>query len=92
MKNRLPLVSVDILIYNRPEDLHRTLECITGQAYKNLEIIVSDNCSPGPETEAVARGFMAKDSRIQYFRQEKNRGPMFNSKFVLEKATGEYFM
>ncbi len=92
MKNRLPLVSVGIPTYNRPEGLHRTLECITGQTYKNLEIIVSDNCSPRPETEAIVREFMAKDSRIQYFRQEKNKGAIFNFKFVLEKATGEYFM
>lgn len=92
MKNRLPLVSVGIPTYNRPKGLHRTLECITGQTYKNLEIIVSDNCSPRPEIEAIVREFMAKDSRIQYFRQEKNKGGLFNSKFVLEKATGEYFM
>ena len=87
-----PLVSVGIPTYNRPDGLRRTLECITGQTYKNLEIIVSDNCSPGPGTEAVVREFMARDSRIQYYRQGENKGPTFNFKFVLEKATGEYFM
>lgn len=87
-----PLVSVGIPTYNRPEGLRRTLECITGQTYKNLEIIISDNCSPGPETETVVREFMDRDNRIHYYRQEKNRGPDFNFKFVLEKATGEYFM
>ncbi len=92
MKKRWPLVSVGIPTYNRPEGLRRTLKCITGQTYRNLEIIVSDNCSPGPETEAIVREFMDRDSRIQYFCQEKNRGPEFNFKFVLEKATGEYFM
>jgi len=92
MKNKSPLVSVGIPTYNRPEGLRRTLECITRQTYKNLEIIISDNCSPGPETEVVAREFMVKDSRIQYFRQEKNMGGAFNLKFVLKKATGEYFM
>jgi glycosyltransferase involved in cell wall biosynthesis len=68
------------------------LECITGQTYKNLEIIVSDNCSPGTEIEEVVREFMARDSRIQYYRQGENKGPMFNFNFVLEKATGEYFL
>lgn len=87
-----PLVSVGIPTFNRPDGLRRTLECITGQTYKNLEIIVSDNCSPGPETESVVREFMAKDSRIRYYRQEINRGPTVNFGFVLEKATGEYFM
>ena len=87
-----PLVTVGIPTYNRAEGLRRTLECITTQTYKNLEIIVSDNCSPGPETEAVVREFMARDNRIQYYRQEINRGPTVNFRFVLEKATGEYFM
>ena len=87
-----PLVSVGIPTYNRPDGLRRTLECITGQIYQNLEIIVSDNCSPGSETDDVVREFVSKDGRIQYYRQEKNQGPTNNLKFVLEKATGEYFM
>ena len=87
-----PLVSVGIPTYNRSEGLRRTLECITGQTYQNLEIIVSDNCSPMSETEAVVKEFIAKDCRIQYYRQEENRGPGFNFGFVLEKATGEYFL
>jgi glycosyltransferase involved in cell wall biosynthesis len=64
-----PFVSVGIPTYNRPEGLRRTLECITQQTYGNLEIIVSDNGSPGRETEVVVREFRDKDSRIQYFRQ-----------------------
>ncbi|WP_292389770.1 glycosyltransferase family 2 protein [Methanosarcina sp. UBA5] len=87
-----PLVSVGIPCYNRPEGLRRTLECITGQTYKNLEIIVSDNCSPDQEVERVGRDFASKDSRIQYYRQKENIGTMPNFQFVLEKTTGEYFM
>ena len=87
-----PLVSVGIPTYNRPEGLRRTLECITGQTYRNLEIIISDNCSPDPAVEQVTRSFMAQDARIQYFRQPENKGAAFNFKFVLEQATGEYFM
>ena len=91
-KDNQPLVSVGIPTYNRPEGLRRTLECITSQTYQNLEIIVSDNCSPGPETERVVREFMERNPRIQYYRPEKNQGLWFNFKFVLEKATGEFFM
>lgn len=87
-----PLVSVGIPTYNRPEGLRRTLECITGQTYKNLEIIVSDNCSRNPDTEKVGREFAEKDSRVQYFRQKENFGMGRNFEFVLEKAQGEYFM
>ena len=86
------LVSVGIPAYNRPEGLRRTLECLTAQTYQNLEIIISNNCSPDPGVEAVALEFMEKDPRIQYFCQEENKGGFFNFGFVLEKATGEYFM
>lgn len=88
----LPLVSIGIPTFNRPEGLRRTLECITAQTYRHLEIIVSDNASPGSATELVAREFMALDSRVRFFRQTENRGHFFNFQFVLKKATGEYFM
>lgn len=86
-----PLVSVGIPTYNRPDGLRRTLECITGQTYRNMEIIVSDNCSPNPDAEKVGKEFAEKDPRVQYFRQMENTG-LFSFQFVLEKATGEYFM
>lgn len=86
------LVSVGIPTYNRPDSLKRTLEYITAQTYRNLEIIVSDNCSPAEETEKIVNEFIEKDNRIQFFRQPENKGPFFNFKFVLSKAKGDYFM
>ncbi len=87
-----PLVSVGIPTYNRPAGLRHTLECITRQTYRNLEIIVSDNCSPGPETERLVREFMENDPRIRYYRQETNKGPTHNFEFVIAKSTGDYAM
>ena len=92
MADNEPLVSVGIPAYNRPEGLRTTLESITRQTYKNLEIIVSDNCSPDPNVEHIARDFQKLDNRIQYFRQTENTGAMSNFRFVLGKARGEYFM
>ena len=87
-----PLVSVGIPTYNRPKSLRHTLECLTRQTYRNLEIIVSDNASPGNEVEAVVREFMAADLRIKYHRQPENRGIVPNYQFVLAQASGEFFM
>jgi glycosyltransferase involved in cell wall biosynthesis len=87
-----PLVSVGIPTYNRPSGLRRTLECITQQTYPNLEIIVSDNCSPDVEVAKVVQSFIELDHRIKYFRQPENIGAGNNFKFVLEKSSGEYFM
>lgn len=87
-----PLVSVGIPCYNRPEGLRRTLECITGQTYKSLEIIVSDNCSPDPEVERVGREFAEKDPRVRYFCHDKNNGMSYNLWYTVKESTGHYFM
>lgn len=92
MNNNLPLVTVGIPTFNRPLSLKRSLECISRQTYPNLEIIVSDNCSPGEETQRVVEDCMTKDVRIRYFRQSSNLGPVANFQFVLQQATGKYFM
>jgi glycosyltransferase involved in cell wall biosynthesis len=88
----LPLVSVGLPIYNRPDGLRRTLECFVNQTYTNIEIIIADNCSTDPEVEKVAREYLSKDSRIRYFRHDENKGWGFNTNFVIDKAQGHYFL
>jgi glycosyltransferase involved in cell wall biosynthesis len=87
-----PLVSIGIPTYNRPEGLKRTLEKIVNQTYPYLEIIVSDNGSNTNETELVINEFVKSDNRIKYFRQEVNKGLIFNFHFVLARASSNYFM
>jgi len=89
---RLPLVSVGIPTFNRPEGLRRTLCAITEQTYENLEIIVSDNASTEPSVARVAEEFRSRDNRVRVFRQPINIGPKRNFSFVLGQATGKYFM
>jgi glycosyltransferase involved in cell wall biosynthesis len=90
--NEQPLVSIGIPTFNRPKGLRKTLIGITRQTYKNLEVIVSDNCSPGDEVNILMKELCSGDSRITFYRQTKNLGPTHNFKFVLEKAAGDYFM
>lgn len=87
-----PLVSVGIPTFNRPNGLRRTLQHICDQTYRNIEIIVSDNASPGPATKEVVEEFASRDSRIKYFQQPKNIGANDNFRFVLRQASGDYFM
>ena len=87
-----PLVSVGIPTYNRPEGLQRTLDCICNQTYRNLEIILSDNGSTDDEMRRIGESFASRDPRVRYHRQPENQGVEFNFKFVLENATGEFFM
>jgi glycosyltransferase involved in cell wall biosynthesis len=91
MVNHPPLVSIGIPTYNRPAGLRRILQEITGQTYKNLEIIVSDNHSAGDETERIAREFMRADRRIRYVRQPENIGSFNNYMFLFSQSNGAYF-
>jgi glycosyltransferase involved in cell wall biosynthesis len=92
MQHNAPLVTVGIPTYNRPEGLEKTLQCILGQTYRNLEVIISDNCSPGDEVKAVLQKYATADSRVKYFIQEKNLSIIPNFQFLLDQAKGEYFM
>ena len=87
-----PLVSVCIPTYNNPDGLRKTLANITSQSYKNLEIIISDNCSPNTEVQEIIQGFAAIDSRIISYRQESWVVVDLNFRFVQAKATGKYMM
>ena len=86
------LVTIGIPTYNRPDGLRKTLECMTQQSYSNLEIIVSDNCSPDPAVQKVVQEFAKADPRIHYYRRETNFGSIPNFIFLLEKAKGDFFM
>ena len=87
-----PLVSVGMTTYNNPDGLDNAIKSIINQTYQNLEIIISDDCSPFQKTKDIINNYANIDKRIKYIRQEKNLGPPKNIHFVLTQATGEYFM
>jgi glycosyltransferase involved in cell wall biosynthesis len=91
MANHTPLVTIGIPTYNRPHGLRRILQEITNQTYSNIEIIVSDNHSPEPETEQIVREFIRQDPRVKYFRQAENVGSFNNYMFLFNQSQGEYF-
>lgn len=83
----LPLVSVITPTYNRPEYLREALSSALGQTYTNIEIIVSDNCSPenpGSLIESFA------DERIRFFRNRENLGMFANTMNAFKKTQGKY--
>ena len=83
------LVSILIPIYNREDLIRETLESAIQQTYKNIEIIVVDNCSTD-NSFSVVKEYQEKDSRIKLFKNEANLGPVKNWQRCIEKATGEY--
>lgn len=84
-----PLVTIAIPTFNRANGyLRNAIKCALDQTYRNIEIIVSDNCSSDNTGEIVGT---FSDPRIRYFRHDVNIGANNNFNFCLEKAQGAYF-
>ncbi len=85
------LVSIGLVTRNRADMIGIAIDQLMSQTYKNLEIIISDNCSDD-STQTICEAYAKKDPRIRYIRQEKNIGMYNNFNFVLAEATGDYFL
>ena len=88
--NAVPRLSIGLPVYNGENFLPESLESLLGQSYEDFELIISDNASHDG-TETICRKYADQDSRIRYFRQQRNIGSAPNHNFVIEQARGELF-
>jgi glycosyltransferase domain-containing protein len=84
-------VTIAIPTFNRAHYLPKAIEAALAQTHRNLEILISDNASTDKTPEICAH-YAQNDPRIRYVRQPSNIGPTENFRFVLENASGEYFI
>jgi glycosyltransferase involved in cell wall biosynthesis len=87
---QIPRVSVGMPVYNGERYVRRAIESVLSQTFRQLELIISDNASTDA-TERICREYVAKDSRVRYYRSDRNRGAAWNHNRVVELARGEYF-
>lgn len=92
MSNEEILVTIGIPAYNRPETIERAINSVINQTYRNLEILISNDCSPDQQVDSIIKKYSQEDSRIVYLNQKVNIGEMKNSQLLVGKATGKYFM
>jgi len=81
------LVSIIIPAYNRPEFLRQTIESAIQQTYRNIEIIVFDDCSPVNLREVVDA---FQDPRIHFHRNSENLGLYTNAISAQRISKGKY--
>lgn len=85
--NDQPLVTVNILSFNRRDELKNTLIKVFEQDYKNIEVIVVDNASSDGSADMVKAEFPS----VQLIQMEKNIGIAgWNEGFKVAK--GEYVL
>lgn len=89
-KNRRPLLSVGLPVYNGERYVKEALDSILAQTFTDYELIISDNAS-SDGTQDICRSYEARDRRITYFRNKDNLGAARNFNNVLSLSRGKYF-
>lgn len=87
-KNR-PLISVIVPVYGTEKVLPCCLDSILGCTYKNIEVIVVNDCSPGNASEII-RSYEEMDSRVKLVEYEKNKGLFLARMTGVEASHGKY--
>lgn len=81
------LVSVCINAYNSADVIGETIESVLNQTYKNLQIIIVDDCSTDNTAEIVKS---YDDDRIEFYTLPKNFNISNANNECLHRARGEY--
>jgi len=89
MRQKRPLISIALCTYNGERYIQEQLVSILKQSYKNIEVIILDDCSID-RTYTLLEEFRLADPRIKLFRNEKNIGYNQNFSKALTLAGGEY--
>ena len=90
MNSSSPKVSIGLPVYNGERYLPLALDSLLAQDFTDFEIILCDNTSQD-RSEEICRTYADRDSRIRYYRNEKNIGAAPNYNRVLELARANYF-
>jgi glycosyltransferase involved in cell wall biosynthesis len=85
-----PRLSIGIPVYNGERFLEQLLNNLRSQSFEDFEIIISDNASVD-RTQLIALDLARADSRIKYYRNERNLGANPNFNRVAQLATAPLF-
>ena len=83
-----PLISIAMATYNGGQYLKEQLDSIYAQTYKNIEVIVTDDCSTDETTEILEQ--YSKSHGLKYYVNEENLGFVKNFEKAITLCKGEY--
>lgn len=78
-------------VYNGETFLRRALDSLLSQTFVDFDLIISDNASTDRTLE-ICLDYAKRDNRICYYRNEYNKGSVWNFNRVFNLARGQYFM
>jgi glycosyltransferase involved in cell wall biosynthesis len=87
----MAMVSIGMPVFNGEKNIKEAIESLINQTFIDIELIISDNASTD-STSSICQSYAKADHRIKYIRQSSNIGAHANFLYVLNSASGEYFM
>lgn len=91
MKDNHPLVSVCVITYNSAKYILKTLNSIEQQTYKNIELVISDDCS-NDNTVDICHEWLDNHKerfiKTRILRADKNTGISANCNRAYKAASG----
>jgi len=73
--NKNMYVSVVIPIYKTPIDwLIMCIKSVINQTHKDIQLILVDDFSNSSEIDIICNDYCKKDSRVEYYKLEENKG------------------
>jgi glycosyltransferase involved in cell wall biosynthesis len=88
MNNSNPKLSVIVPVYKVEQYIHRCIDSILNQTYKNLEVILVDDGSPD-NCGKICDAYASKDSRVSVIHQQ-NMGLSMARNNGMKIASGDY--
>ncbi|WP_026509723.1 glycosyltransferase family 2 protein [Butyrivibrio sp. LC3010] len=83
------LVSVIVPVYNAEKYLNKCIESIETQSYRNLEIVLINDCSTD-NSGKICEELAGKDDRIIYICNDNNLGVQRTRNKAIEICSGEF--
>src|SRR5688500_8494056 len=84
-----PGVAFGMTLYNNARHLPQAIDSLLAQTDADFGLLLLDDAS-GDGTEAVAREYAARDSRVRYVRHAARRGMVPTWKEAVERALAEF--
>jgi glycosyltransferase involved in cell wall biosynthesis len=84
-----PLISIALCTYNGSQYLEKQIRSILNQTYKNIEIVVVDDCSTD-HTYEITQKLATEYPQIRSFKNSKNLGFNKNFEKAIKLATGAF--
>jgi glycosyltransferase involved in cell wall biosynthesis len=83
------LISIAMCTYNGEKFIQEQIESILNQSYKNIELIITDDCSNDTTVEVIKQ-YIQNDNRIKLYQNEKNLGFIKNFEKAISFCNGDY--